>query len=183
MDRSVEVFFEMSVPLSVVVWWQWTIFLSSTRCDLSGDGYVDHKELADFIQVSVSYPKISILKKIPWINDCNWLFQSTILGNKKATPEIVKQSTSQVFATFGVSDDSKISKEQFIKGYITEFTLLLRLILLFQMQRKSHSSGAVYPWRMRSIFNEYTCFYTATLPLPFLVSWCELTRLNKKHNK
>ncbi|CAF1421652.1 unnamed protein product [Rotaria sordida] len=62
--------------------------------DVSGDGCLDYQELKESFE-SVIY----------------------LLG-KKADPKTAEQMASDVFAMLGLEDDSKITKEQFIKGWM-----------------------------------------------------------------
>ncbi|CAF0913991.1 unnamed protein product [Adineta ricciae] len=63
-------------------------------CDVSGDGHLDAKELANFLSASL-----------------------TIVGKTDQRDELdPKRLAGDVFRTLGISEDQKLTKEQFVNG-------------------------------------------------------------------
>ncbi|CAF4245833.1 unnamed protein product, partial [Adineta steineri] len=74
--------------------------------DFSGDGYLDHEEITAIFDGAVALGVV-----------------------KDADHDYAKKTASEVFAVLGLNDDSKINKEQLIKGCREHPTLLKKLYL------------------------------------------------------
>ncbi|CAF1059061.1 unnamed protein product [Adineta steineri] len=72
--------------------------------DISGDGCLDHKEVAGIFESCVALGLV-----------------------KNADPDYAEKTASEVFATLGLSDVDKINKEQLIRGCRENSTLLEKL--------------------------------------------------------
>ncbi|CAF0753599.1 unnamed protein product [Adineta steineri] len=74
--------------------------------DISGDGYLDHEEVTGIFDGAIALNLV-----------------------QDADPDYARKTASEVFTILGLSDDSKINKEQLIKGCKEHPNLLKKLYL------------------------------------------------------
>lgn len=80
---------------------------------MSGDGHLDAKELANFLSASVRFRRI-------WIENVlfRFAFKLTIVGKTDQRDELdPKRLAADVFRTLGISEEKKLTKDQFVNGY------------------------------------------------------------------